>query len=477
LTYFDDRVVTTRPFLGSRQYLWLTLAFLGVVVYGSLVPLRFRFIPWQETLTRFSVAFSAPVRFDSPSDWLSNVLLFIPLSFLMMGTLSVDRAPKSGWMAALAVVPCCALLSTCIEFAQLYFPPRVTSLNDVVAETIGGLLGSTLWLLRGQRITAVLRQFWTGLGDQSSTRSLLAAYLIFLVVLAALPMDLTIRPVEIYRKFRDGRIDLIPFSKLLADPFGVIEKGLKNVAYFLPVGVLLAGLEVSRLHPRRSWLAIIGVAVGLPTVVSLIKLMVFTNSFDSSNVVTGSLAIVAGWRFVLRFRQPQVTAAALRINERREPPRNTGRAWAWGLLVFWLAALVFFEWQPFNFDFSTEMASRRLHDLSLVPFADYQQADYIHTFDQVCTKVVLFIPAGVLLATLRSRSRRFDPGLWVIALAVMMTTLLEAGQFFLPTRFASISDVIVESFGVWFGFLIGRRSLLLPSSARPGLSGSVRQFA
>jgi hypothetical protein len=42
--------------------------------------------------------------------------------------------PSARWTRSVLLLPACALLSVLIEFTQIYFPPRVVSLNDIARD-------------------------------------------------------------------------------------------------------------------------------------------------------------------------------------------------------------------------------------------------------------------------------------------------------------------------------------------------------
>jgi glycopeptide antibiotics resistance protein len=460
-----------RPILTSRYYWCLALVFLGVAIYGSLVPLRFRPLPLHEAVASFRAALAEPVRVESRSDWAANILLFIPMGFLLMAALAVDKRPLAGWLAALVVLPACTLLSAAIEFTQLYFPDRVTSVDDIVAESIGGLLGTCLWLAAGQQITLRLRRFWVDFGGgQSSAGSLLQAYIVFLVLVHAMPMDLTISPALIYRKYREGHVILVPFAAGgEADVFARIQKCLTNTAFFLPVGVLAAGLAHPLWRRGRNWPVIAGLGFALAGLIELMQLFVLSRYFVSTDIVTGGLGVLAGWGLgLIHYQHEPVSMSrhALIADGQAAKAKTKGQALAYGALAGWLGLLVLVEWQPFNFNFSASEAARRLGELSLLPFADYQQSDYLNAFDQICSKTVLFLPVGALLAWLGSGPRGSGAGLLVLLPAILLTTLLEGGQLILPTRYASVTDILIESFGVWLGFVVVRRGQEGISQAR-----------
>ena len=74
-----------------------------------------------------------------------------------------------------------------------------------------------------------------------------------------MPFDLTLSPDLLKKKFHDERVLLIPFE---GDVFDVVKKRLINLAYFLPVGVLIGGLHAT--WPGRGrWAGLQVFAVGL----------------------------------------------------------------------------------------------------------------------------------------------------------------------------------------------------------------------
>ena len=110
--------------LTRRHYFWIAIACLAGVIYGSFVPFHFQWRPINEAVSEFLRIVSEPLTWESGSDYLANVLLFIPLTFLWMATLSVERSRVEAAVTGLMILPAASLLSASIEFTQLYFPPR-----------------------------------------------------------------------------------------------------------------------------------------------------------------------------------------------------------------------------------------------------------------------------------------------------------------------------------------------------------------
>jgi glycopeptide antibiotics resistance protein len=440
----------------------LALGFLALLVYGSLVPFDYRPVPWGEAVARLRAACALPVRVESRSDWAANVVLYVPLGFLSLAALAVDRRWPAGLAWGLLVVPACAALSAAIEFTQLYFPPRVTSLNDIVANAGGAAVGVFVWLTMGERLTGWLRRFWSGLGTYRgwALRSL-AAYLAVLVLVETTPFDLTLSPVDLYHKYRAGRVRWVPFAAGEVGPFDMIQKSLVNIAYFLPAGVLLAGLPGRPWRHPRHWPRVLAAGLAMAAGVELLQLFVYTRFFDVTDIFTGGFAVLTGWALALAcgwLRPPASPAPTAHGSGVTQPRRPEGRALGLRIvtLLGWLGLLVFVNWQPFNFNPSRAFAAHRLRQLSWVPFADYSQGNYLNAFDQIAQKAVLFVPVGALL-TAGSAGRRWARPLVLIA-AADLAAGLEAGQLMLPTRYASITDVLIETFGAWIGFAVAGRA-------------------
>ncbi len=117
--------------------LLVTLAIDGVIVLGPDAPAPagqesmrqwlavWRLLGIQPTFVTFGLV-----------EWLANVLMFLPVGFLFAGAVSPRRR---SW-----VVPLAAAMSVTAELFQLLLPDRVSSVYDVLANTLGALLGVLL---------------------------------------------------------------------------------------------------------------------------------------------------------------------------------------------------------------------------------------------------------------------------------------------------------------------------------------------
>ena len=430
--------IPNRPFYG-----WLGLGFLAFVLYGSWVPFTFVSMPLEQAVEQFQKVLAEPVRLESRSDWVANILLMIPAAFCLMGALGADR-PRAGWVGdVVLVLPVCVCVSVVAEFGQLFLPGRVSSLNDIVAQGVGTVIGAVLWGLCGQPMTLWARRFWQGRDPSAVESRLLPAYLVMLAAVYLVPLDLTLSPAEIYHKFKEGRINLIPFLLPTIDPFSYIQKSILNVIYFGVLGLLLVGLPGRRWRDRRHLGWVLGCAILFVALLNGVKLLVASRGFDSTDVVVQSLAVVVGWRLRLSLHDRDSSAFA----------GPTSSACRICLLGLWLVLLAFVTWQPFDFDPS--LAEPRLEALSLLPFADLRLGQELLALQNVVEKMMLYLPVGMLLTTWKPTASRLT---WLPALVVgfLIALIFEAGQLVLVSRTASLSDVYVETAGVVLGSLLLR---------------------
>lgn len=147
----------------SRLVVYLTVAYLLLMVYASLYP----FVGWRvpnDDATRF--LFSGWPSYIVASDVVLNVLAYVPLG-LLLTLLWMGRVPR--WAAVALAVVAGLLLSLSIEFAQAYLPTRISSNVDVLTNSIGALWGGVVahtwgerWLLSGELHRLRERHFLSG---------------------------------------------------------------------------------------------------------------------------------------------------------------------------------------------------------------------------------------------------------------------------------------------------------------------------
>ena len=437
-----------------RALLWLAaLAYTTFVIYGSLVPLKFHALPWDVAVAQFGAIPFLRLGIGSRADWVANLLLFIPLTYLWMGALTAGGGRLRNLFATLALVPAATVLSVGIEFAQLFFPQRTVSQNDIFAETLGGLVGVLVWWGTGRRFVAWLQSWQHNHGRAALAERLAWTYLAGVMVYNVLPLDLTISLVEIFHKWQDGKVNLIPFGDLPHEPAEALYEIATDALIWTPLA-LLWRMDGTR-SAWRAWGMTLAAATGL----EFMQLFVFSRVSDVTDILTASLGAALG------------SFAGGRLSRHEAP---TGKPLPWGtwlpfaLAAGWGAVLLFVFWFPFDFRTDGAFIKSRLDFVQRVPFEVYYFGTEFRAITEVLRKTLFFAPLGGLLAwgVVRQPWHWRGPLLAMAMLVlVLMPALIELGQVMLPEKIVDTTDWLLAWLGGLSGYGVARRMLRAPRHA------------
>lgn len=429
------------------------------VLYGSLVPLEFRALPWREAVARFAAIPFLQLGIGSRADWVANLLLFIPLSFLWMAVLTAGHGPVHTTLVALVLIPLWVGLSVAIEFTQLFFPQRTVSQNDIFAESLGGVIGVAAWLAGGRPFMR-----WLAGWQQTHARAALAerlawVYLVGVFVYNVLPLDLTISLVEIYHQWRDGKVNLVPFARLPPDPAYAFYEIVSDALIWMPLALLW------RVDGTRSSLRVWGMTWAAAALLEVLQLFVYSRVSDVTDLFTAAVGAALGVWVGARLARRQAPASA--------PLRWA--AWApFMLAAGWAAGLLFVFWFPFDFCSDGAFIKSRLELLWRAPFVAYYFGTEFRAITEVLRKTLFFAPLGALLAWGVARQPwRLRGPLFVLSMVVLvaMPVGVEFGQLMLPHKFVDPADMLLAWGGGLLGYAIARRMLHAPR-LRPATSAS-----
>lgn len=431
-----------------RRLMWpFALAYTVFVIYGSLVPLDFHRYAWEEAWALFRDIRYLNLGIGSRADWVANILLFVPLAFAWLAALWHRASLFIRLAASSLVFGACMALSVGIEFAQLFFPPRTVSLNDIYAESLGAFIGIGLWWTSGGALTRWYLCWRALKGPADLAQRLLYGYLLLLFGYNLLPLDLTLSPVDIYHKWREGRIVLIPFSDAQGGFAQQLYGLLTDVLIWIPAG-MLACLDI-RHGKKQIWLRLTAAAAAI----ELLQIFVYTRITDPSDILTGSLGAAIGIWLASRWRAGGPDAG------QEQAAAIGGKTVA--ATLFWLALVFSMFWYPFDFHGDGMFVRSRLAEAAgRVPFALYYFGTEYRAATEVLHKAGMFFPLGILLALLARRIRPGLPLLWKMAALAgvgMVAGAVELGQLFLPGKFADLTDWVLEMAGGWAGCALAWR--------------------
>ena len=435
----------------SNRYLllWVALGYTAFAVYGSLVPLDFHPHPLREAWESFQRIPYLELGIGSRADWVANILLFVPLAFFWLGALWPNSGQIARVLASGLVLLCCIGLSAAIEFTQFFFPPRTVSLNDIIAETIGAAVGVALWWSTGGRVSGWLRA-WSGAHSRAGIpRRFLHAYLFLLLGYGLLPLDLTISVVEIYHKWEEGKVLLVPFSAVYENPALRIYALLADVAIWIPAAFLW------KLSSSRSVRTVVLYVLACATTIEVLQLFVYSRVTSTTDILTAGCGAAIGALLAERLRPSVGHHGSL-------PRTHSIGVWAllWVLaLAGWLTVLMVVFWYPFDFSNDWGFVHGRVAALKRVPFEAYYYGTEFRAVTEVFHKTGFFFPLGALLAIGALGLRRWlrIPAVLLHAVSALVIACaaagIEVGQVFLPGKVADTTDWFLETLGGLVGYL------------------------
>ena len=435
------------------RMLWLAaLLYTAFVVYGSLVPLEYRAIPWDNAVARFAAIPWLELGVGSRADWVANLILYIPLGYLWLGAMAGRSKQAAVWgvslfFSGLAI----AGIALSIEFAQQFFPPRTVSLNDLFAEFMGGALGMLLWALTGRLLSDIWRRFAQG-GPQS-VRSALVGYVLAYLFLSLFPYDFLLGAVE-WR------------THLTADKAGWLFVGscglgcgLKLVPEMLaaiPFGLLLVNKP-----GRFSLVAAAGVGILLGLTIEILQLGIASGISQGASVFSRAAGVVLGaWLPTLFSHWNQ---------QRMRPWVRAGLVAAVVPYAFGLAWLNQWFDAPWV---NADAAITRLAEVRFIPFYYHYYTSEAVALVSLLFQFGLYTAVGVGVWLWRQQAWQKPQGAGVPALlAVVAAAVIETGKLFVPSQHPDPSNLLIAATAAGGCYAI--LSWLFSSSRLTGFSRGV----
>ena len=426
------------------------IVYTAFVIYGSLVPLDFVYMPWNEAFAKFQDIRFLNLGIGSRADWVANILLFIPLTFLW--TAFFHQAPDSfRYFTALMILIIAATLSLSIEFTQLFFPQRTVSKNDIIAEISGAIAGIVIWRCYGQHFNTWLQRWTTRRESAGRYEQLLYIYITIIFGYNLLPLDLTNSPVEIYHKWVDGKVHIIPF-------FSSFENGISGFLYgifvdiiiWAPVSFLwvLSAKKTLTQAFKWSWFSAL--------LLEFLQIFVYSRVSDSADLITAALGAWLGIFIANKYRP--VTNHLATEEAAIASVNNVIRPLATPLILIagWSAALILIFWFPYDFRIEPQLIKDRLPQLFRAPFSAYYYGTEFRAITSLLSKLAFFFPLGALLAHLKAGLPRSWPNSLITTCLVLfligMAAIVELGQILLPVKSVDSADILVAIVGGLIGY-------------------------
>ena len=378
------------------------------VVYGSLVPLDFVAMPIERAVAAFKNIPFLSLGIASRADWVANGVLYVPLG-LLSAKLLFAALPRLPWALAIPLAWAgCAGLAVAVEFAQLFFPPRTVSQNDLIAEGIGSAVGALL---------APVLAGWVGrlgagwfAGGSALLRRLLEGYALAYVLLCFFPYDLLLSWPEVQGKWASGLWGWVLAPNERGGLFALLQL-LVETGLALPIGVLLAR-RAATVGLLRA--AMVGATLG--GLIELGQFLVASGVSQGASVLTRALGVALGVALAPALGHGGVPAV-----------KALWRRHAGALFVLYLPVLLFVNgWfrEPWQ---GLAAATAVWQELRLLPFYYHYWTTEALALFSLGSVALMYLPAA-LLGWARGLPRPVVlTGVAMLALAVETSKLFITG--------------------------------------------------
>lgn len=402
------------------------IGYLFFVVYGSLVPLDFRPVPFDQAWAIFQHIPMYKLGVESRADWISNGVLYVPVGFLtahlLVETFSEVRRVPLFLLAGLFSVA----LAFCVEFTQIFFPQRTVSLNDLLAESVGSIIGMMLLAWSSDWFRILLHAVFSN--PRRLALRLVEAYLAGYVAFSLFPYDILLSGAELAQKMRGDN-----WGWLLAGGHqGKILIALKAVAEVIltiPFGLFLGYRSAchSSTYKQAIWWGLL-----LGGFIEIAQFFTATGVSQGLSVATRVAGVCGG----------------LALWQRRSswpPERLTALIRHYTLPVGVIYLLVLLQvngWFSHRWN-GADFAVSKFGGLHFLPFYYHYfttEARALFSMGSVC---LMYLPVGLL-----AWSSRHTP-LQALFYGMLSAALVEAGKLFLQGMHPDPTNIMLGAFASW----------------------------
>ncbi|MDY0166852.1 MAG: VanZ family protein [Thermoguttaceae bacterium] len=289
----------------GRAYSVLAAFYAGLLLYGSLIPLDFHFMPLRDAWRVFRDGMRPLHELSGQADMVTNIAMLVPFAFFALGALSREDRRRGRWWMVPVVFAAGVALSFVLEFSQVFVPQRSPSVHDTIAQTVGNMLGLAAWLAFG----APLSRWVRGLVSKSNAATLhmrlLYTYAALFIFYSVLPLNPTVSARQVWSKYKAGMIQVIPFAN--PSDLDLLVIVMKTLLY-IPIGYLVACRGG---RTRRPWmLALIGGGL-FASGVEVLQVFVRGRIATTTDIVLGTFGAAIGG-LLAQFAGPIATGNGFR---------------------------------------------------------------------------------------------------------------------------------------------------------------------
>jgi len=268
------------------------------------------------------------------------------------------------------------------------------------------------------------------------------AYLFFFVLYSLLPLDLSLSPIEIYRKWKTGHIVLAPFFFLLHFDAKTGYEISTDVLLWLPVSFLWT------LAAKGAWRKAIINTVLIASFLELLQLFVVSRITDINDILFSLVGGSAGAWFAMH------VVGKYDVRNQAPKPAPNFIVWRWFILFFaWAGVIALLFWYPYNVSLERDFIYKQIARFNQLPFSTYYFGTEFNAVTAILKRVLFFIPLGVLayLAVLQPEKKGLLTKALSLLFCILVAAIVEIGRWLIPLKSPDTSDFFLEIIGSWIG--------------------------
>jgi len=422
------------PHKPSRYFLFW-FAWASLIVYGSLMPFEIRSHTLAEAIDKFRHIQYLNLGVVSRADWIANILIYIPLAYLGMMWLNQLRwLPR---ILALLITTALGLaIAAGVEFTQIFFAPRTVSINDLIAESIGTLLGLALWSVSHSRLatlaSAILRP------GHSALTAGLTLYALAYLGLALFPYDFVLSTSELQWKLSQGNYGW-GFNSC-GSVIRCSSHWLAEAIAALPLGLLLARL-LKQQHINRVNIFFIAAAIGLSIEAGQFLVASGVSTFSAS------LAKLIGICLGVWLRDPPSPQLAQYHAHKIRP------ALLLALIPYLGLAALLNSWASASWG-DMEILRNNLDSQRYLPLYYHYFTTETEAVASLIAQTAVYLPLGIgfwLWHASGATPLRRPPVFNLLVTTAVTAFIIESGKLFLASSHPDFTNILIALAAAWSG--------------------------
>ncbi len=416
------------PIIQSYNFLYFAIAYTLFIIYGSLVPLDYNPRNFNDTWLAFTQIRYLNLGAASRADWIANIVLYVPLSFSLAIAFSKNSQNISKlFFIALPILAFSLILAIGIEFSQLYFPPRTVSQNDLIAESLGSVIGLLIWLFYGKKISTLWQYIIYG-----GQYALLASTILYTIAYLAMiffPYDFVTSFLELENKLFAVRNHL--FLSLSCGGFIFCSiKLIIEILLILPIAILLN--TVLKNNHNRFMLSLF-IGLGFSLFIEFIQLFILSGVAQGISVLAKLLGFALGGFIYSQYDQLKLLFSSINF---KIP-----------ILLFsfpYLLILTYLSGWSFSSAAIHQNIAESFKVINWLPFYYHYYTTEALALTSLLSIFALYSPIGLAVWLWNDKTRQGSSKLIAGLLAISLCFIIETGKLFFIGQHPDPTNLIIS---------------------------------